>query len=204
MKGALGERLKREYHLRLGRQQTGEFIKLTEGANTMSQSNERSSLKQVNQTRIAKLQRCMKDEALNVFVVSTQDSIFYLSGAAYVPVERPFFIVVWSEGAPSLVVPQLELEHMRSVDGFKEIKSYFEFPTLKGENWYDRINAMLPDNARVGIESDLSVAKAGLLKAKEIVPTDIIPHLRMIMYLAAVSSSGEGSPRNTVRSHSAA
>ncbi|HEX3039621.1 MAG TPA: Xaa-Pro peptidase family protein [Caproiciproducens sp.] len=146
----------------------------------MSQGNERSGLKQVNQARIAKLQHCMKDEALDVFVASTQDSIFYLSGAAYVPVERPFFIVVWSEGAPSLVVPQLELEHMRSVDGFKEIKSYFEFPTLKGENWYDRINAMLPDSARVGIESDLSVAKAKLLKAKEIVPTDIIPHLRMI------------------------
>lgn len=137
-------------------------------------------MKQVNEERIAKLQQCMKDEALDVFIVSTQDSIFYFSGAAYVPVERPFFIVVWPNGAPSLVVPQLELEHMRSVDGFKEIESYFEFPASKGENWYDRINAMLPDNSRVGIESDLSIAKAGLLKAKEIVPTDIIPRLRMI------------------------
>lgn len=39
---------------------------------------------------------------------------------------------------------------------------------------------MLPDHARAGIEPDLSVAKDGLLKAKEIVPTDIIPRLRMI------------------------
>lgn len=137
-------------------------------------------MKQVNHERIAKLQCYMKDEGLDVFIVSTQDSIFYLSGAAYVPVERPFFIVVWPDEAPSLVVPQLELEHMRSVDGFKEIESYFEFPASKGENWYDRINATLPDNLRVGIESDLSMAKAGLLKAKEIVPTDIIPRLRMI------------------------
>jgi Xaa-Pro dipeptidase len=137
-------------------------------------------MRQVNYERIGKLQHCMKDEALDVFVVSTQDSIFYLSGAAYVPVERPFFIIIWPEGAPSLVVPLLELEHMRKMDGFKEIESYFEFPALKGENWYDRINTMLPHDARVGIEPDLSVAKAGLLKAKEIVPTDIIQRLRMI------------------------
>lgn len=137
-------------------------------------------MKQVNHERLAKLQHCMKDQALDIFIVSTQDSIFYLTGAAYVPVERPFFIIVWPDGAPSLVVPQLELDHMRSVEGLKEVGSYFEFPASKGENWYDRINAMLPDNSRVGIESDLSVAKAGLLKAKEIVPTDIIPRLRMI------------------------
>lgn len=137
-------------------------------------------MKEVYRARIAKLQKYMKDEALDAIVISTQDSIFYLSGAAYVPVERPFFIIVWPEGSPSLVVPQLELEHMRSVEGFREIKSYFEFPSVKGENWYDYINSMLPDKARVGVEPDLSVAKAALLKAKEIVPTDIVQRLRMI------------------------
>ena len=130
--------------------------------------------------RIAKLQQYMKDEGLDAFIISTQESIFYLSGAAYVPVERPFFIIVRPDGAPSLVVPQLELEHLRKVGGFGDITSYFEFPSLKGENWYDRLNSMLGDGARVGIEPDLSVAKAALLKVREIVPSDIVTRLRMI------------------------
>ena len=44
--------------------------------------------------RILKLQRFMKANGLDAFIVSTQDSIYYLSGASYMPVERPFFIIV--------------------------------------------------------------------------------------------------------------
>ena len=130
--------------------------------------------------RIAKLQRYMKDEGLDAFIISTQDSIYYLSGAAYVPIERPFFIIVRPDGAPDLLVPQLELEHLRKVEGFGDITSYFEFPSIKGENWFDRLNSMLGDEARVGIEPDLPVSKASLLKVKEIVPSDIVTRLRMI------------------------
>ncbi len=130
--------------------------------------------------RIAKLQQYMKDENLDAFIISTQDSIFYLSGAAYVPIERPFFIIIRPEGTLSLVVPQLELEHMRKVKGFGEITPYFEYPSVKGENWYDRLNSMLEECTRVGIEPDLSVAKAALLMVREIVPSDIVTRLRMI------------------------
>jgi Xaa-Pro dipeptidase len=137
-------------------------------------------MKRVNQERIQKIQSCMKAEGFDVFIVSTQDSIYYLSGASYIPIERPFLIIVRPEGSPSLVVPQLELEHMRSIDGFQDISSYFEFPSVQGENWYDRINSMINENMRVGIEPVFSVGKASLIKAKEIVPSDIIPRLRMI------------------------
>lgn len=130
--------------------------------------------------RIAKLQQYMLEEGLDAFLISTQGSIFYLSGAAYVPEERPFFIIVRPEGAPSFVVPFLELEHMRKVEGLGEISTYFEFPSVQGENWYDRLNSMLGKDVRVGIEPDLSVAKAALLKVKEVVPSDIIARLRMI------------------------
>ena len=130
--------------------------------------------------RTAKLQKYMRDEDLDAFIISTQDSIYYLSGAAYVPIERPFFIIVRPEGPSSLVVPQLELEHMRLVAGFGEIVSYFEYPSVQGENWFDRLNAMLGESTRVGIEPELTVAKAALLKVGKIVPSDIITRLRMI------------------------
>jgi Xaa-Pro dipeptidase len=88
--------------------------------------------------RILKLQQFMKANGLDAFIVSTQDSIYYLSGASYMPVERPFFIIVRPEGIPDLVVPQLEYDHMRKVEGFGDIKSYFEYPSVENENWYDQ------------------------------------------------------------------
>src|SRR5512138_1648770 len=62
---------------------------------------------------------------------------------------------------------------------FKKSGHTLSFLRLRGKIGMTA-STMLPDHARVGIEPDLSVAKAGLLKAKEIVPTDIIPRLRMI------------------------
>ncbi len=104
--------------------------------------------------RLLKLQQFMQANGLDAFIVSTQDSIYYLSGASYMPVERPFFIIVRPEGTPQLVVPQLEYDHMRKVEGFGDIQTYFEYPSPAGENWYDRLNAMLGEEAVVGIEPD--------------------------------------------------
>lgn len=132
------------------------------------------------EARLAKLQAYLKEQDLDAFVVSTQDSIFYLSGASYKPIERPFFIIVRQEGKYDLVVPRLEYEHMKKVEAFGEIKSYFEFPSEEGRNWYDLLNGMLGPDARVGIEPDVSVAMRARLQAKEIVISDEILKLRMV------------------------
>lgn len=130
--------------------------------------------------RIFKIQQFMKANNLDAFIVSTQDSIYYLSGASYMPVERPFFIIIPPDGLPQLVVPRLEYEHMRKVEGFGEMKTYFEFPSIEGENWYDILNAMLSRNSTVGIEPEFPVAKAALLKVKETVISPIIAEMRMV------------------------
>ena len=46
------------------------------------------------QGRLAALQRRMADSGLDVFLVSAEDSIYYLTGVSYRPLERPFFIIV--------------------------------------------------------------------------------------------------------------
>ncbi len=132
------------------------------------------------ETRLAKVQAYLKEQRLDAFLVSTQDSIFYLSGASYKPIERPFFIVVRPEGKYDLVVPRLEYEHMKKVEKFGKIESYFEFPSVEGRNWYDLLNGMLGPNARVGIEPDFSVAMRARLKVKEAVVSDAILQLRMV------------------------
>lgn len=137
------------------------------------------SLRNDYPARTRKLQQYLQANGLDAFIVSTQDSIYYLSGASYMPVERPFFIVVRPEGEPQLVVPQLEYEHMRKVAGIGDIQTYFEYPSLPGGNWYDKLNGMLGAQARVAVEPELSAAKAALLKVKETVISPFIAEMRM-------------------------
>lgn len=65
------------------------------------------------QERVKRLQEYIGEQGLDAMLVTSKDAIFYLSGASYDPVERPFFVIIRSEGAPSLVVPRLEYEHMK-------------------------------------------------------------------------------------------
>lgn len=132
------------------------------------------------ETRLNKLQEHMREAALDAFVISTQDSIYYFSGASYQPIERPFFIVVRPEGAYDLIVPYLEYEHMKKVKGYSRISHYFEYPSVEGQNWYDLLGDMLGTNSRVGIEPDLAVSKLAVLNVKETVVSDAILRMRMI------------------------
>ena len=130
--------------------------------------------------RLVRLQHSMKEQNLDAFVISTQDSIFYLSGASYKPIERPFFLIVRQSGKYDLLVPRLEYEHMQKVERYGVIRSYFEFPSVAGQNWYDLLNGMLGSDARVGIEPDFSVAMRALLQVKEVVVSDAILQHRMV------------------------
>ena len=44
--------------------------------------------------RMQKLQARVAKNDLQAFLVNTQDSIYYLTGVTYVPLERPFFILI--------------------------------------------------------------------------------------------------------------
>jgi Xaa-Pro aminopeptidase len=128
--------------------------------------------------RLKKLQAYMKDDALDAFVISTQDAIYYFCGASYQPIERPFFIVVRQQGPLDLVVPYLEYEHMKKVRTDGTIHTYFEYPSAAGRGWYDVLGGLLGD-MRVGIEPACSVAMRDKLKG-EVVVSDAIERMRMV------------------------
>ena len=65
--------------------------------------------------RLTSLQRRVKERDLDMFIVSSLESIFYLTGAGFEPLERPFFLLVAAEGPPILLVPKLDQEHMTKV-----------------------------------------------------------------------------------------
>jgi len=53
--------------------------------------------------RIANLRSMMAEKGLDVYVAAHTDNVYYLTNFAYLPFERPFFLVVPATGIPVLV-----------------------------------------------------------------------------------------------------
>ena len=132
------------------------------------------------QKRIERLQKYIGEQGLDAMLITSKDAVFYLSGASYDPVERPFIIILRPEGVPSLVVPRLEYEHMMKVEGFGEIHWYFEYPSIDGQNWYDYVNKDIGKGAVIGIEPSMPSVYRECLKAKKTVIVDYIDTMRLV------------------------
>ncbi len=49
-------------------------------------------------TRLDRLKTSVRNAEPDLFIVSAFDSIFYLTGAGYEPLERPYFLIVRPDG----------------------------------------------------------------------------------------------------------
>jgi Xaa-Pro dipeptidase len=63
--------------------------------------------------RLEALQARIRRVELDLFIVSAFDSIYYLTGAGFEPLERPFFLLIRPGQDPLLLVPKLDHEHMK-------------------------------------------------------------------------------------------
>jgi Xaa-Pro dipeptidase len=63
--------------------------------------------------RLERLEFAVAEADLDVFLVSSFDSIDDLTGAGFEPLERPFFLAAYPHGVqgPSLLVPRLDAEY---------------------------------------------------------------------------------------------
>ncbi|MEA1962289.1 MAG: aminopeptidase P family N-terminal domain-containing protein [Bacillota bacterium] len=127
-------------------------------------------MKRDYEKRMENLQKNIVAESLDAMLITSQESIYYLTGADYDPVERPFFIIAKKEGVPMLVVPKMEFAHMSKVGNFGKIDYYEEFPTREGACWYDKLNLLLADAAIkvLGIEPSLPSGNMQKIQADEI------------------------------------
>jgi Xaa-Pro aminopeptidase len=119
--------------------------------------------RQEYQERMARLRQRVGEAGLDVFIVSAEDSIYYLTGVAYKPLERPFFILVRPTEAPVLLVPALEQEHLRAAPNVSEVHHYWDYPAPAGQGWADRLLELLAGRGAVAIEPTLSQEIAGRL-----------------------------------------
>ena len=68
------------------------------------------------------------EAGVDVSVWWANHRVFYLSGFAFVPTERPIALVIAGDGETVLFVPRLELEHAQAYAHVDRVESYPEFP----------------------------------------------------------------------------
>jgi len=136
--------------------------------------------------RMLKLQKKVADEALDAFIVSGEESIYYLTGISYRPLERPFFIIVRPDFPPVLLVPSLEKVHLQKAPNVDEVNSYWDYPSPPGQGWSERLLALLDGLTKVGVEPDLPLEIYSQLAYLEPCVLPLIDQLRLIKSTAEV------------------
>jgi Xaa-Pro dipeptidase len=130
--------------------------------------------------RLRSVRSLMRDQGLDYYASFDPVNIYYLTNFANVVHERPFILVIPTEGAPTMVAPALELSHVKARTRCDlEYVAYYEFPAPHGKNWWDHYRPLIPDDARVGIESGMPVGIAEKTPGTK-VATDIIEEVRIV------------------------
>ncbi|MFC2173524.1 M24 family metallopeptidase [Acidobacteriota bacterium] len=137
--------------------------------------------------RLKALQEKVQQEGLDLFIVSTFDNLYYLTGAGFEPLERPFFLVVWPEKPSCLLVPKLDHEHMKKAHSVSEqdIHTYWEYPSPPGRGWPERILELIGNVQRIGVEPSIRREITDQLEDHKIIKEPLVEGLR------AVKSSDE-------------
>lgn len=130
--------------------------------------------------RAAKVRRLMKKHGLDYYVAAHTDNVYYLTNFAYMPFERPFFLIIPAEGKPILVVPLLEVSHAEQrilID--VDYHTYYEYPAPAGKTFVDVLNKLIDSDKKVGIESSLSLALQKTIPGRQKV-IDVIDKARLV------------------------
>jgi Xaa-Pro dipeptidase len=155
--------------------------------------------KQEIEARLSKVRSLMQREELDVYVTYHTDNVYYLTNFAYIPFERPFFLVIPLDGKPILVIPGLEVSHAEDrVLLDVEYRTYYEFPAPAGQTYADVLQKAILHQSRIGVESSLPLAHQQMM-AGNLKIVDIVDEARLvksdyevgrIMYAADVVGEG--------------
>ncbi|MFH1923717.1 MAG: Xaa-Pro peptidase family protein [Planctomycetota bacterium] len=136
--------------------------------------------------RVAALQAKVTEHGYDVFLVSSRENIFYLTGVVCHPLERPLFVLIWRDGSPCFLLPALEAEHIRETADNDHVESYWEYPAPPGQGWADRLREMLGGATNIGIEPSLRAEISDGLGEVSLRPMPLIEQLRVVKSPAEV------------------
>ena len=130
--------------------------------------------------RVVGLQRGVAAEGLDLFVVSAEESIQYLTGISYTPLERPFFILVRPQGEPELLVPMLERDHLAQAASVRRVHTYWDYPSPPGQGWTEKLRDLLDGAGAIGVEPALPLEIAQALVDIEPAVVPLVERLRLV------------------------
>jgi len=110
-----------------------------------------------HQRRLSALQQEVARLDLDLFIVTSFESIFYLTGAGFEPLERPFFLLIRPQRSPTLLVPKLDADHMKKAHGVQpeNIVAYREYPAPETRSWPRLLKNCIGEDERIGVEPGL-------------------------------------------------
>lgn len=132
--------------------------------------------------RLEALQATIRRVELDLFIVSAFDSIYYLTGAGFEPLERPFFLFIRADQAPLLLVPKLDHEHMKKARTIpaENIHTYWDHPAPAGRGWPDQLRDHIGNAREIGVEPTLPQEIAQQLRAYSLRVEPLIEKLRLV------------------------
>ena len=133
--------------------------------------------------RLESLWADIAEAGLDLFIVSAFDSLYYLTGATFEPLERPFFLLIRPRQAPILLVPKLEHEHMKRKThniADQDIRTYWDYPAPPGRGWPDAIHKLIGKDKEIGVEPTLPQEIAGEINGGTIHVAPLVEQLRLI------------------------
>jgi Xaa-Pro dipeptidase len=135
--------------------------------------------------RLDRLRRTIRGAGLDLFIVSSFESIYYLTGTGFEPLERPFFLLVRPEAdrPPVLLVPKLDEEHLRRTARTVEpenVHAYWEVPAPAGRRWQDALRELIGPTRAVGVEPSLRLDIAEQLRDYSPRVEPLVERLRLV------------------------
>jgi Xaa-Pro dipeptidase len=127
-----------------------------------------------------KLQKAIAENDLYAFLVTAQDSIYYLTGVTYVPLERPFLILVKPDTPTTLLAPALDREHLANAPNVGAVHSYWDYPSPPGQGWPERLQELLHSLENPAVEPSLSQEIADQLVGIPFKALGLVEGLRLV------------------------
>lgn len=132
------------------------------------------------QERMARCQQSVAAEDLDLFLVSAEESILYLTGVSYTPLERPFFVLVRPRGEPELLVPMLERDHLAQAAFKHKVHVYWDYPSPAGQGWAERLDDLIGSAPALGVEPSLSAEVLQTLASRRTAILPLVERLRLV------------------------
>jgi Xaa-Pro dipeptidase len=132
--------------------------------------------------RHSALVKAIRSTDLTHFVATTTDNIFYLTGATFEPMERPFFLIIGADGSRRMLVPAMERDHMGKAWGIEArcVFTYREFPAPTGQGWAEKLLNTNLSASDFGFDDSTPLSVAAVLQNSGGRAGDLIGELRMV------------------------